>query len=57
VELLAAKEVRFAAYVYFLSQLGVAREALLESIEIVSSGVGELVKKQAEGWAFGHNMS
>jgi intracellular sulfur oxidation DsrE/DsrF family protein len=49
---LAAKGVRFAACAYSLRQLGIAREALLESVEVVSSGVGELVKKQAAGWAY-----
>ena len=49
---LAAKGVRFAACAHSLRQLGIAREALLESVEVVSSGVGELVKKQAAGWAY-----
>jgi uncharacterized protein len=49
---LAARGVRFYACAHSLSQLEIAREALLEPVEVVSSGVGELVKKQAEGWAY-----
>lgn len=49
---LAAKGVRFAACAHSLNQLEIARDTLLESVEVVSSGVGELVKKQADGWAY-----
>ena len=52
VEPLAAKGVRFTACAHSLSQLEISRDALLESVAVVSSGVGELVKKQAEGWAY-----
>ena len=52
IELLAARGVRFAACAHSLSQLEIARDMLLELVEVVSSGVGELVKKQAEGWAY-----
>lgn len=52
IEPLAAKGVRFVACAHSLSQLEIARDALLESVEVVSSGIGELVKKQAEGWAY-----
>ncbi len=52
IEPLAAKGVRFAACAHSLSQLEIARDTLLESVEVVSSGVGELVRKQAEGWAY-----
>lgn len=52
IERLAAKGVRFVACAYSLRQLEIARDTLLESVEVVSSGVGELVKKQAEGWAY-----
>lgn len=52
VERLAAKGVHFAACAHSLSQLEIARDTLLESVEVVSSGVGELVRKQAEGWAY-----
>ena len=44
--------VLFAACAHSLSQLEIARNTLLESVEVVSSGVGELVKKQMEGWAY-----
>lgn len=49
---LAAMGVRFIACAHSLSQLEIARDTLLESVEVVSSGVGELVKKQMEGWAY-----
>ena len=49
---LAAQGVRFAACANSLNQLKIAREALVEPVVVVSSGVGELVKKQAEGWAY-----
>jgi len=52
IEPLAAKGVRFAACAHSLSQLEIARDTLLDSVAVVSSGVGELVKKQAEGWAY-----
>lgn len=52
VEEFAAKGVRFAACAHSLSPLGIGREPLLESVEVVSSGVGEPVKKQVEGWAY-----
>ncbi len=52
VEQLATKGVRFAACAHSLSMLGIAKESLLESVDIVSAGVVELVKKQAEGWAY-----
>jgi intracellular sulfur oxidation DsrE/DsrF family protein len=46
---LAARGVLFAACAHSLSQLGIAKDTLLESVEVVSSGVGKLVKKQVEG--------
>ncbi|MDO9066255.1 MAG: DsrE family protein [Chloroflexota bacterium] len=49
---LAARRVLFAACANSLSQLEIARDTLLESVGVVSSGVGELVKKQVEGWAY-----
>ncbi|MHB0987648.1 MAG: DsrE family protein [Bellilinea sp.] len=52
IEPLAAKGVRFAACAHSLNQWEIARDKLLESVEVVSSGVGELVKRQAEGWAY-----
>ena len=52
VDQLAAKGVRFVACANSLSMLGIAKESLLESVDVVSAGVAELVKKQAEGWAY-----
>jgi len=52
IELLIAKRVRFVACAHSLSQLEITRDTLLELVEVVSSGVGELVKKQADGWAY-----
>ncbi len=52
VERLAAKGVRFTACDNSLRQLGIAKDALLEQVEIVSAGVGELTRRQAEGWAY-----
>ena len=49
---LAARGVLFAACAHSLSQLEIARDALLGSAKAVSSGVGELVKKQVAGWAY-----
>jgi len=49
---LSTRGVLFAACAHSLSQLEIARDTLLESVEVVSSGVGELVKKQMEGWAY-----
>jgi intracellular sulfur oxidation DsrE/DsrF family protein len=52
VQRLAAKGVLFAACAHSLGRLEITRDALMEPVEVVSSGVGELVKKQAEGWAY-----
>ena len=52
VERLAAKGVRFTVCENSLRQLHLAKDALLEQVEIVPSGVGELARKEAEGWAY-----
>lgn len=52
VEKLAARGVRFLACANSLRQMGVAAEALLDVVEVVPAGVGELVRRQAEGWAY-----
>ena len=52
VEMLTNKGVRFVACAHSLSILGITKEALLESVDVVSAGVGELVKKQIQGWAY-----
>ena len=49
---LVAKGVRFVACANSLRQLGLTKDALLEAVEIVPAGVSELVKKQAQGWAY-----
>ena len=35
-----------------LTSRGMAKEDLLEKVEIVSSGVSEIVRKQTDGWAY-----
>jgi intracellular sulfur oxidation DsrE/DsrF family protein len=52
IERLAAKGVRFAACANSLRQAGLTPDTLLGVVEVVPSGVGELVKKQAQGWAY-----
>ena len=49
---LVTKGVLLAACAHSLSQLEIASDTLLESVKVVSSGVGELVKKQMDGWAY-----
>jgi uncharacterized protein len=44
--------VNFVACSHSLSMLDINREALLKSVEVVPAGVSELVKKQAQGWAY-----
>lgn len=53
---LASRGVLFAVCAHSFSQLKIARDALLGSARVVSSGVGELVKKQVgDGHIFGLN--
>lgn len=52
VERLAAKGVRFTVCDNSLRQLGLTKDELLEQAEIVPAGVGELARKQSEGWAY-----
>jgi intracellular sulfur oxidation DsrE/DsrF family protein len=52
VDQLAANGVCYSACAYSLSTPGIAKESLLESVDVVSAGVAELVKKQAAGWAY-----
>ncbi len=49
---LAAKGVRFVVCGHSLRQMGRTEQDLLDCVEIVPAGVGELVRKQAEGWAY-----
>lgn len=52
VDALAGKGVRFVACANALRQMGLTKEALLDAVEVVPAGVVELVRKQAEGWAY-----
>lgn len=52
VERLAAMGVRFATCANTLRQKGLTKEVLFDHVQIVPSGVGELVKKQTLGWAY-----
>jgi intracellular sulfur oxidation DsrE/DsrF family protein len=49
---LAARGVRFAACANTLRQMGLTKDVLFDHVQIVPSGVGELVKKQTLGWAY-----
>lgn len=49
---LTSKKVTFAACANTMKEMGISKEALLDLAVIVPSGVGELVKKQAEGYAY-----
>ncbi len=52
IETLAAKGVRLVACANSLRKLGFAPDSLFNHVEVVSSGVSELVKKQTDGWAY-----
>lgn len=49
---LASKGVIFAACANTMKEFGITKEALLDLATVVPSGVGELVKRQAEGYAY-----
>ncbi len=49
---LAAQGVRIVACANSLKGANIHKDALLKPVEIVSAGVSELVRKQAEGWAY-----
>lgn len=49
---LARLGVRFAICENSLEHMGLQKEALLDDVSFVPSGVGELARKQAEGWAY-----
>jgi hypothetical protein len=44
--------VRFAVCSKSLQYMGLTEEDFLEPVEVVSSGSGELVRRQAEDWAY-----
>ncbi len=52
VQKLVADGVCFVVCAHSLSMLDINPESLLKSVVIVSAGVSELVKKQAQGWAY-----
>lgn len=49
---LASRGVRFRICTNAMRAFGITKEMLLPEFEIVPSALGELVKKQAEGWAY-----
>ena len=49
---LAAQGVQFKACAHALQHAGINPDELLDVVEVVPSGVGELVKKQAAGWFY-----
>ena len=49
---LAANGVRFVACRRSAQRLGLTPDDLLPQVRLVNSGAGELVRKQAEGWAY-----
>ncbi|MDR3541242.1 MAG: DsrE family protein [Desulfosporosinus sp.] len=52
IERLEKMGVKFAACSNTMRQRGITKEELVEFAQIVPSGVGELVKKQSQGWAY-----
>jgi len=52
VEKLVARGVNFVVCANSLNILEINKELLLESVHIVPAGVGELVRKQADGWGY-----
>ena len=49
---LSRKGVRFLMCSNSLDNLGISREVLLESCEVVEAGIIELIRLQAEGYAY-----
>lgn len=49
---LAQRGVQFLACRNSLRFMGLGKDDLLDAVTIVSAGVTELVKKQADGWAY-----
>jgi hypothetical protein len=52
IEGLMAKGVRFVVCANSLRQAGLTSDSLMAQIEVVPTGVSEIVKKQSEGWAY-----
>jgi intracellular sulfur oxidation DsrE/DsrF family protein len=49
---LAAKGVYFTACAVAIHQIGLTKDKLLGPVDIVRSGIGELVKRQTQGWVY-----
>ncbi len=49
---LAEKGVRFVVCANSLHSMDLDIEDFLDPVKVVSSGMGELVRRQAEGWAY-----
>lgn len=49
---LAAKKVVFSACANTMKEMGITKDELLDLAAVVPSGVGELAKKQAEGFSY-----
>ncbi|WP_407308489.1 DsrE family protein [Desulfosporosinus sp. SB140] len=49
---LAEKKVVLCACANAMRDLGIQKEELLDFVTVVSAGVGEIVKKQVEGWVY-----
>ena len=52
IEKLAAKGVYFTACSIAVNQIGLSHDKLLAPVDIVRSGIGELVKRQKQGWVY-----
>ena len=52
IEQLQKRGVRFVVCANTMRHLNLEKDALLEVVEVVPAGVSELVKKQAQGWAY-----
>ena len=49
---LAERQVVFCACANSMRNFEIQKDELLDFVTVVSSGVGEIVKKQAAGWAY-----
>ncbi len=49
---LKQKNVKIIACENSLRQIGITKDSLFDNVDIVPAGVSEIVKKQAEGWAY-----
>lgn len=51
-EELASKQVGFCACTNAMRDFGIQKDELFDFVTVVSAGIGEIVKKQAVGWAY-----